>query len=385
MFTTSPPLSLYIHFPWCVRKCPYCDFNSYPHPDQRLPEHEYIAALLADLEQDLPQVSGRPVISIFMGGGTPSLFSPEALNHLLTGLRARLPIQAEAEITLEANPGTVESTRFQEYREVGINRLSLGIQSFDEAALQRLGRIHNRLEALLAIDNAKQAGFDNLNIDLMFGLPAQTWSEALADLQMAIAASPSHLSWYQLTIEPNTSFSKNPPALLPDDEVLWEMQLAGQSLLAEHHMLQYEVSAYAKEGRRCQHNLNYWKFGDYLGIGAGAHAKITNVNQGTISRFSKQRLPDRYLKFATSAKVIESCTTLTKEEVILEFMMNALRLCEGFTIQEFSENTGLPMEYLDISLQPGFSQDWLVRHGDRIQTTARGMQFLDELLRRIVV
>ncbi len=385
MFTSPLPLSLYIHFPWCVRKCPYCDFNSYQMEQQRLPEREYIAALLADVEQDLPQVLGRPVRSIFMGGGTPSLFSPEALDNLLIGLRARLSIQAEAEITLEANPGTVDSTRFQEYRKIGINRLSIGIQSFEAAALQRLGRIHNRLEALVAIDNAKQAGFDNFNLDLMFGLPAQTVAEALADLQVAIAASPSHLSWYQLTIEPNTGFYKHPPASLPDDEGLWEMQVAGQSLLAEHQLLQYEVSAYAKEGRRCQHNLNYWKFGDYLGIGAGAHGKMTNVNQGTISRFSKQHRPDRYLKFANSVAVIESSTTLSREEVILEFMMNALRLCEGFTIQEFLEHTGLSVEGLDRSLQPGYSQGWLVRHGERIRTTARGMQFLDELLRRIEV
>ncbi|MEN8217792.1 MAG: radical SAM family heme chaperone HemW [Pseudomonadota bacterium] len=371
MVTMHPPLSLYIHIPWCVRKCPYCDFNSHQIGSE-LPENDYITALLADLEQDLPRVWGRNVRSIFIGGGTPSILSPEAIYNLLSGVRARIPVVAGAEISLEANPGTVDTTRFQGFREAGINRLSLGIQSFNDTALQNLGRIHGRNEAISAIEAARQAGFNNINLDLMFGLPAQTIEAALEDLHTAITYEPSHLSWYQLTIEPNTWFYHQPPRL-PDDDLLWEMQTAGQNYLAEQGYFQYEISAYAKPGQRCQHNLNYWKFGDYLGIGAGAHGKISEIS--TISRLSKQRHPHSYLQSAHSSAV----TTLTVDEVVLEFMMNALRLFEGFTTQEFTENTGLNIACIEKTLQVASARGWLER-GQRIRATDTGMRFLNDLL-----
>ena len=348
-FTTLPPLSLYIHIPWCVRKCPYCDFNSYQIRAE-IPETAYVSALLADLEQDLPKIWGRTIRSIFIGGGTPSVLSPEAIDNLLSGVRARLPVTANAEITLEANPGLSDYTRFRGFREAGINRLSLGIQSFNETELQQLGRIHGRKEAISAIEAAKQANFENFNLDLMFGLPTQTLETALEDLHIAITFHPPHLSWYQLTIEPDTGFYHQQP-LLPDDELLWDMQMAGQRYLAEQNYLQYEISAYAKPGQQCQHNLNYWTFGDYLGIGAGAHSKISDATQGTITRQSKQRHPHAYLQSAHTSAVIASSTTLSVEEVGLEFMMNALRLSEGFTPQLFTRHTGLSMKYIETTVQ----------------------------------
>jgi len=293
-FTALPPLSLYIHFPWCVRKCPYCDFNSHAVRGD-LPEDQYIDALLADLESDLPRVWGRPVRSVFLGGGTPSLFSPEAIERLLAGVRARVTLVPEAEVTLEANPGTVETERFRGYRAAGVNRLSIGIQSFQPEQLQKLGRIHGRDEALAAAQAARAAGFDNFNLDLMFGLPQQTLDEALADLRTALALNPTHLSLYQLTLEPNTLFHAQPPEL-PDEDVLAAMQEALQAELADAGFTQYEVSAYARAGRRCRHNLNYWQFGDYLGIGAGAHAKITDADG--ITRLWKVKQPRNFLETA---------------------------------------------------------------------------------------
>lgn len=340
-----------------------------------------MVALLVDLEQELPKVGGRRIDSIFIGGGTPSLFSPEAISHLLIGVGGRLTLSTEAEITLEANPGTVDQHRCQGFREAGINRLSLGIQSFDDAALRRLARIHNRQAAISAIEAAYQAGFDNLNLDLMFGLPAQTIQTATEDLRIAVSFQPAHLSWYQLTIEPHTGFYNSPPLGLPEEDLLWDMQTAGQTYLAACGYHQYEVSAYyAQIGRRCKHNLNYWKFGDYIGIGAGAHGKISNVAQGTISRWSKQRHPLTYLKTASTTAVLESCTTLTTVEVGLEFMMNALRLAEGFTIPEFTVATGLTMDAVASPLQQGYTQGWLIQEEEHIRATARGMQFLNELL-----
>jgi len=391
-FTTLPPLSLYIHIPWCVRKCPYCDFNSHEIRGD-LNENEYIAAMLADLEQDLPRVYGRTVRSIFIGGGTPSVLSPEAIDNLLSAVRARLPVAAGAEITLEANPGTVDSSRFLGLREAGINRLSLGIQSFNDTTLQRLGRIHGRFEAISAIEMAKQAGFDNLNLDLMFGLPEQTVEMALADLQTAVRFAPSHLSWYELTIEPNTVFYHQSPPL-PDEDELWAMQTAGQTDLADQGYFQYEVSAYAKSDRHCQHNLNYWQFGDYLGIGAGAHSKISDAALGSITRLSKQRHPQTYLQSAESDAVVANCTTLTAEEVALEFMMNALRLVEGFTIQAFTENTGLDQASIDKPVEAACARGWLIKKTEpliissekelnrvqRIHTTDIGMRFLNNVL-----
>jgi oxygen-independent coproporphyrinogen-3 oxidase len=375
-FTKPPPLSLYIHIPWCIRKCPYCDFNS--HQIQgKIPERDYIAALLADLEQDLPRIQGRVIHSIFIGGGTPSVLSPDAIYDLLSGVRARLSIMAGAEITLEANPGTMDNARFLGFREAGINRLSLGIQSFDESALQHLGRIHGRIEAINAIEAALKAGFNQFNLDLMFGLPTQTIEAALKDLQTAAAFEIPHLSWYQLTIEPNTLFFHQPPPELPNDDLLWEMQIAGQNYLAEQGYLQYEISAYAKSGQQCRHNLNYWKFGDYLGIGAGAHGKISDMARGTITRLSKQQHPQAYLKSAMGNE-----TKLTPTEIGLEFMMNALRLFEGFTNQEFVENTGLNMACIEKPIQDASARGWLSKDKEtqRICCTKTGMRFLNEVL-----
>jgi oxygen-independent coproporphyrinogen-3 oxidase len=381
-FTQLPPLSLYIHVPWCKRKCPYCDFNSHAI-HAIIPESDYVAALLADLEQDLPRIWGRTVRSIFIGGGTPSVLSPETICNLLSGVRARVSVIADAEITLEANPGTVDRERFCGFREAGINRLSLGIQSFKEKVLQSLGRIHGRKEAWLAIEAAKKAGFNQINLDMMFGLPSQSLEMALEDLQTAIAFQISHLSWYQLTLEPNTWFYHHPPSL-PDDDLLWEIQTAGQDYLAKQGYFQYEVSAYAKPGQVCQHNLNYWKFGDYLGIGAGAHAKMTDMGKGTITRFSKQRHPETYLQLAHSSNVIANKMILTIEDVCLEFMMNALRLNKGFTNQEFIENTGLSITYVEKPMAQAYSRSWLRQKKEgavqRIYATETGMQFLNELL-----
>jgi len=371
MFNTPLPLSLYIHIPWCVRKCPYCDFNSH-QIHNKLPEPDYLAALFADLEQDLPKVWGRSVRSIFIGGGTPSLFSPDAIDKLLSGIRARLPLIANPEITLEANPGTVDSTRFQEFRQAGINRLSIGIQSFNDNALQKLGRIHGRSQAITAIEAAQLAGFKSINIDLMFGLPAQSFELALKDLQTAVYYQPDHLSWYQLTIEQNTLFYHQKPAHLPNDDLQWTIQTAGQRYLAEQGYQQYEISAYAKPGQQCQHNLNYWKFGDYLGIGAGAHAKITEATN--ITRLTKQRHPQSYIQNRQA-----NITTLTPQQASLEFMINALRLVEGFMEQEFIENTGLNLAYIENPLQQAYTKGWLIKEKGRIYPTDTGKRFLDDL------
>jgi len=385
-FTKPLPLSLYIHIPWCIRKCPYCDFNSY-QIQGKIPENDYINALLTDLEQDLPKIQERTISSIFIGGGTPSVLSPEAIYQLLAGIQKRLLIRKNTEITLEANPGTIkDNTCFQAFREAGINRLSLGIQSFNETALQRLERIHGHIEAINAIESAMKAGFNQINFDLMFGLAAQTIEAALEDLQIAVSFQPSHLSWYQLTIEPNTPFYHNPPPL-PDNDI-WEMQKAGQNYLTKQGYFQYEISAYAKSGQQCQHNLNYWKFGDYLGIGAGAHGKISDTHLGTITRLSKQRHPQNYLQLATSPAITANHAKLTPPEVGLEFMMNALRLHEGFTNQTFIENTGLNLAYLEKPIQQAYLQNWLIKSEkngiQHIRTTDTGMRFLNEVLNLFV-
>ena len=306
-FTALPPLSLYIHLPWCVRKCPYCDFNSHEvkSANGELPEMEYVDAMLKDLEQDLPRIWGRRVMSVFIGGGTPSLLSPEAMDRLLSGLRARLVINADAEITLEANPGTAEQEKFREYRALGINRLSIGVQSFHDDALQKLGRIHGRNEAIRAAEMAHAAGFDNFNLDLMFALPNQTPKQAAEDVATAIDLEPAHISYYQLTLEPNTLFYAQPP-VLPDNDIAWQMQQAGQQQLGEANYGQYEVSAYAQPKRQCAHNLNYWQFGDYLGIGAGAHGKITDASQQNITRLAKCRHPQDFMTTAGTTKSIQS-------------------------------------------------------------------------------
>ncbi len=375
-FAAPPPLSLYIHLPWCVRKCPYCDFNSY-RLGEELPEQAYIDALIRDLDQDLPRVWGRRIQSIFLGGGTPSLFSPESIDALLSAVRARLPFDAESEVTLEANPGTVDLGRFKGFREAGINRLSIGVQSFEEEKLRALGRMHGREEALRAADAARAAGFDNFNLDLMFGLPNQTVEQALADVRTAIDLAPDHLSVYQLTIEPNTAFYAAPPEL-PDDDIRWTMQQQLQEFLRDNEYQQYEVSAYAREGRRCNHNLNYWRFGDYLGIGAGAHGKISDAEG--ISRTRKINQPNAYIANAGTAQGIIDDRRLSCQDAIVEFMMNALRLTDGFPVPLFQERTGLPISVAMSALNTAQREELLVRGDQTIRPTDRGKRFLNDLL-----
>ena len=377
-FTATPPLSLYVHIPWCVRKCPYCDFNSHEARDD-IPEDRYIQALIADLEQDLPAVWGRTVESLFIGGGTPSLFSARGIEQLLSEVRARIPLKPDAEITLEANPGTVDQARFSGFREAGINRLSMGVQSFQNDLLSAIGRIHDGSEALAAIESARRAGFENINLDLMFGLPAQSTAQALLDLRTAMELQPAHLSWYELTIEPNTWFYRHPP-MRPDDEILWEMQTAGRSLLSEAGYARYEVSAYAQAGRQCRHNLNYWQFGDYLGVGAGAHAKISNAATQTITRLSKEKHPQTYLEAANSNDRISTSAELSTDDVILEFAMNSLRLDRGFTRTAFTAATSLPVSIIETQVQSAIEKEWLTENNGAIRATATGQRYLNELL-----
>ncbi len=372
-----PPLSLYIHMPWCVQKCPYCDFNSHSIPQIAIPQQAYIQALLTDLEQDLPKIWGRKISSIFIGGGTPSLFAPEMLDLLLSALRARLSILPQAEISLEANVGTVDNQRIQGFRQAGVTRLSLGVQSFNDRQLKRLGRIHNANQAIEALQLTKQH-FTQFNIDLMFGLPQQTVAMALEDLQIALQFQPPHLSWYQLTIEPNTWFYHHPPTM-PNDDKTWEIQQAGQNLLAQHHYENYEISAYAQKDQLCQHNLNYWQFGDYLGIGAGAHGKITDAAYN-ITRMSKQRHPQTYLETAHTPQVIVQQQQLSHDDICLEFMLNALRLKQGFTIADFEVHTGLNFEKVTRPIDQARQQNWLIQQDAHIYPTALGQQFLNDVL-----
>ncbi|MET3715773.1 radical SAM family heme chaperone HemW [Pseudomonas sp. PvP001] len=380
VLTQLPPLALYIHIPWCVRKCPYCDFNSHA-ASPVLPEEEYVDALLADLDQDLAAVYGRPLSSIFFGGGTPSLFSAAALGRLLAGVEQRIPFTADIEITLEANPGTFEQDKFVAYRKLGINRLSIGIQSFQPQKLEALGRIHTGDEALRAAEMARRAGFDNFNLDLMHGLPDQSLEEALDDLRQAIALAPTHLSWYQLTLEPNTVFWNQPPEL-PEDDILWDIQEAGQALLAEHGFSQYEVSAYARPGKAARHNLNYWSFGDFIGIGAGAHGKLSHPD-GRIVRTWKTRLPKDYLNPAKQFKAGEK--TLTADELPFEFLMNALRLTPGVDAELFAQRTGLPLQTLAAARAEAEQKGLLQVEPTRLVATARGQLFLNDLLQYFLV
>ena len=377
-FTATPPLSLYIHIPWCVSKCPYCDFNSHEARGD-IPEDRYIKALIADLEQDLAAVWGRTVESVFIGGGTPSLFSAQGIAQLLSEIRARLPLKPDAEITLEANPGTVDQARFSGFREAGINRLSMGIQSFQDDLLLAIGRIHNGTEAHNAVESARRAGFENINLDLMFGLPAQTTAQALQDLGTAVDLQPAHLSCYELTIEPNTRFYRQPPQR-PDDDALWEMQTAVQSQLGNAGYPRYEVSAYARPGRQCRHNLNYWQFGDYLGIGAGAHAKISSAATQTITRTSKVKHPRAYLDAAHSEARISSRNELSADDVILEFAMNSLRLDSGFTKAAFTAATSLPYASIEAQVHAAIKRQLLTADNGVIKATATGQRYLNELL-----
>ena len=377
-----PPLSLYIHVPWCVKKCPYCDFNSHAVRDG-IPQDAYVEALLADLDRDLRDattaVAGRPLRSIFFGGGTPSLFSPDAIARILDGVASRLDVTARTEITLEANPGTIEHGRFDGYRSAGVNRISFGVQSFDDRMLQRLGRIHSADDAERAIGEAVAAGFDNYNIDLMYALPEQQLDGALRDVECAIALRPAHLSHYQLTLEPNTLFAVRPPPL-PDSDTAWDMQEHCQQLLAASGYAQYEVSAYAREGRRAEHNLNYWEFGDYLGIGAGAHAKISDAASGTITRRAKQRTPRAYLEHAATPRAIASDTPLAPADLPFEYMMNALRLIDGVPDTDFSARTGLAADTIARPLAEARARGWLDGPGARLRTTAEGQRLLNDVI-----
>lgn len=377
-FTTLPPLSLYIHFPWCVKKCPYCDFNSH-ELKKSLDEKAYISALISDLEQELPLFWGRNISSIFMGGGTPSLFSPESIDQLLSSLRARLTFAPEIEITMEANPGTVELGKFNEFNAAGINRLSIGIQSFNDDKLESLGRIHGRKEAIRAAELAHDAGFNSFNLDLMYGLPNQSLQQAVEDIEIAIALEPKHISHYQLTIEPNTFFHHQPPTTA-DDDGLWEMQLACQNSLGKNNYAQYEISAYTKNEHQCQHNLNYWQFGDYLGIGAGAHGKLTHAPEQKITRSWKVKQPQDYLNNAVSEKRISGEKILTRDDASFEFMMNALRLNNGFKTELFQQHTGLPITVVENALKQGEEKGWISWELKRIKSTDTGRQYLNNLL-----
>jgi len=381
-----PPLSLYVHMPWCVRKCPYCDFNSHAVPGDEhggVPEAAYITALLQDLDQDLAdfpdaQAGERELVSIFIGGGTPSLISPAGYATLFNGLRQRLKFADDIEITLEANPGTVEQGLFQGYRAVGINRLSIGVQTFQTAQLKALGRIHSGDEAQRAAQSAREAGFSNFNLDLMHGLPGQTLTQALDDLRQAIALEPTHLSWYQLTLEPNTVFFREQP-VLPDEDVLADIQDAGQALLATEGYEQYEVSAYARRDQRCRHNLNYWQFGDYLGIGAGAHGKLTQVTAAgeQILRTTKTRVPKDYLR---GGAYRVSTTTIAQRELPFEFMLNTLRLIDGVPVAMWPERTGLTVNSLHATVAALHAKGLMQNSPDRLAATALGQRYLNRVI-----
>ena len=374
---TPPPLALYIHIPWCVRKCPYCDFNSHNAP-AAIPQREYVDALLADLDQDLPLVTGREVVSIFFGGGTPSLFSAENIARIIDGVGARLALQPGIEITLETNPGTVEHDSFAGYKRAGINRISFGVQSFDDAALQRIGRIHDAAQAETAIKSAQDAGISNLNLDLMYALPEQTLAQALADVEKGILLQTPHFSHYQLTLEPNTVFAAKPPPL-PDHDSAWDMQEACQARLAEAGFSHYEVSAYARPGRECRHNQNYWRFGDYLGIGAGAHGKLSNPD-GEIRRRWKVKHPVAYLRHAKTKQRLGGDDIVAADQLPFEFMLNALRLTGGFALGEFAAHTGLPTTAIQAQLDDADARGWLTIENGWLRPTELGQRFLNDVM-----
>jgi len=400
-----PPLSLYIHIPWCVRKCPYCDFNSHNAPAS-LPQTEYVDALLRDLDQDLPLAQGRPLTSIFFGGGTPSLFTADNVARILDGVATRLDLPRGIEITLETNPGTVEHGPFAGYARAGVNRISFGVQSFNDDALRRIGRIHDAAQAERAVKQAQDAGIGNLNLDLMYALPQQTVAGALDDVEKAILLQTPHLSHYQLTLEPNTAFAANPPSL-PDDDAAWDMQEACQARIAAAGLAQYEVSAYARPGHECRHNLNYWHFGDYLGIGAGAHGKLSTLDgkrekgegQATaqrkdspvpgfrlpvtelrIRRRWKVRAPRGYLEHAATERRIGGDDVVPAGQIPFEFMLNALRLNAGFTLTQFSATTGLDSSAIRPGLDATIARDWLMLDGDSVRATEFGRRFLNDVI-----
>lgn len=375
-FPGYPPLSLYVHLPWCVRKCPYCDFNSHTRPGQ-VPESAYATALLADLETELPDVWGRPVHSIFFGGGTPSLFSAAWYEEFLGNVRGRLKLVPDAEITLEANPGTTEHDSFEQYAKAGINRVSLGVQSFDDAMLQAIGRIHGRAEVDRSIESIHRSGIDNFNLDLMFALPGQSIEDARADIRCAIAAGPVHISHYQLTLEPNTAFYAHPPDLPAMDEA-WEMQEGCCDLLTGAGFQQYEVSAWSIEGRQCRHNLNYWTYGDFLGIGAGAHSKITLPAQGVVRRRVRQRHPAAYLKATQTGDYLSDDRVLGAEDLVFEFFLNQLRLYRGVNKEQFTARTGLPWSLVSTRVDTAVGRGLLEDKGQWLRPTELGWRFSNE-------
>lgn len=376
---TLPPLSLYIHIPWCIKKCPYCDFNSHAVKNT-LPEARYIDQLLCDLAEDVRRYAiHRPLRSIFIGGGTPSLFAPQAFTQLLYGIQQIIELDREAEITLEANPGTFESQKFAEFRVLGINRLSIGIQSFDSSMLKKIGRVHSSDEALNAVAIAKQAGFDNFNLDLMFGLPEASPTLSINDIKTAIDLKPAHISFYQLTLEPNTYFHKYPPQL-PDDESIFKVQTQCQALLASAGYQRYEISAYSQPNRQSRHNINYWQFGDYLGIGAGAHGKIT-LPSGQIIRTTKPKSPEHYLNVDVNGGIVQ---TIAQAELPLEFLMNQLRLKQGFSMADYCLATGLPADTLQTGLTECLQQGLIADNGKGYACTDQGWLFLDTVLQKFL-
>ena len=371
----SIPVSLYIHIPWCVKKCPYCDFNSHQKPED-LPEKAYIDRLIQEVDHKKHLVGDRIIQTIFIGGGTPSLFQPESYAILFKALHQHLNIASDAEITLEANPGTVEQGLFKGFLDVGINRISLGIQSFQDEKLRALGRIHSAAESMRAIDSAKNAGFSNFNLDLMYGLPKQSIKDGLFDLETALRFDPPHLSWYHLTLEPNTPFYKCPPSL-PRDETIWDLQDQGEQLLADHGYEHYEISAFSRENMQARHNLNYWQFGDYLGIGAGAHGKITQTEPFSVLRQANVAPPRSYF---TSEKIVQTEQTVSKKEMALEFFMNTLRLSRPIFWKDFHERAALQREDIEIPLQRAIQSKWIQVDSEKIVATHLGRRFLNELL-----
>jgi len=370
-----PPLSLYVHLPWCIKKCPYCDFNSHEMARAELPEQRYIDALIADLEASLPLIWGRSVHSIFIGGGTPSLFSPAAIDRLLADIRARLRLDADCEITLEANPGTFEKDRFKAFRQAGVTRLSVGVQSFNDAHLKALGRVHDSAQAIAAVEEAA-ANFETFNLDIMYALPGQTLAGLEKDMRQALALSPPHISIYNLTIEPNTYFAKFPP-VIPEEDLAYAMLDRITEMTAQAGMQRYEVSAYAKPGHRCFHNLNYWQFGDYLGIGAGAHSKLSFAHR--IVRQVRWREPGLYIDNALAGEAVSQEAEVSRADLPFEYMLNALRLRDGFKLQDFAEKTGLPVSALQTGLDEAERKGLIELDLTSLRPTERGFDFLNDL------
>ncbi|HUL82746.1 MAG TPA: radical SAM family heme chaperone HemW [Gammaproteobacteria bacterium] len=379
VLATLPPLSLYVHLPWCIRKCPYCDFNSYEAGHAGFDEDDYVSALLRDLDAELPLAQGRAISSVFIGGGTPSLFSGAATARLLSSVRERLPLAEAVEVTLEANPGAAEAGRFAEYRDAGVNRLSIGVQSLRSKQLARLGRVHGPEEAERAIELARGAGFTSFNLDLMYALPDDDAGGALADLAAAVALDPPHLSWYQLTLEPNTAFHRKPPPL-PAEDVVLETERRGRELLGAHGYARYEVSAYARAGQRCAHNLNYWRFGDYLGIGAGAHGKVTLPGDGVVERRAKTRNPRTYSTAAGTPRAVAIERIADARQIAVEFLMNALRLPGGVPVALFEQRAGQELAAIEEPLRDARARGWLAEEPGMLRPTAAGLEVLNRLL-----